>query len=93
MRRLPSSWVPEKPTDALPHEQQALQQLMRAESLFREIQVSFAAQGAGGSGSQANAEDLFRAGGAEVYRACQSTPFQMKMSGSHEIVQDREPCK
>jgi hypothetical protein len=48
----------QKPGSALPQEQKALQQLMRAESLFREIQISFAAQGAGGSGSQANAEDL-----------------------------------
>jgi hypothetical protein len=48
----------QKPGDAMPPEQKSLQQLMRAESLFREIQVSFASQGAGGSGSQANAEDL-----------------------------------
>ncbi len=47
-----------KPDDALPQEQKSLQQLMRAESLFREIQVSFGAQGGGSSGSQANAEDL-----------------------------------
>ncbi len=47
-----------KPGDALPQEQKSLQQLLRAESLFREIQVSFAAQGGGSSGSQANAEDL-----------------------------------
>jgi hypothetical protein len=48
----------QKPDSALPQEQRSLQQLMRAESLFREIQVSFAAQGGAGSGSQANAEDL-----------------------------------
>ena len=49
----------QKPGDALPQEQKSLQQLMRAESLFREIQVSFSASGSGGgSGSQANAEDL-----------------------------------
>ncbi len=48
----------QKPVEALPYEQKALQQLMRAESLFRDIQVSFS-QGSGGSGgSQANAEDL-----------------------------------
>ncbi len=47
-----------KPDNALPQEQKSLQQLMRAESLFREIQVSFAAQGSGGGGSEANAEDL-----------------------------------
>jgi hypothetical protein len=47
----------QNPGGALPDEQKSLQQLMRAESLFREIQVSFAAQSAG-SGSQANAEDL-----------------------------------
>ena len=47
-----------KPESALPQEQKSLQQLMRAESLFREIQVSFGTQNAGGSGSQADAEDL-----------------------------------
>ena len=46
----------QKVKDALPEEQKALQQLMRAESLFREIQISFGAQS--GQGSQANAEDL-----------------------------------
>ncbi len=51
----------QKPSDALPDEQKALQQLMRAESLFREIQIAFSAQmggGGGGSDSQAKAEDL-----------------------------------
>ncbi len=48
----------QKPGSALPPEQKSLQQLMRAESLFREIQVSFASQNPGGSGSQADAEDL-----------------------------------
>jgi hypothetical protein len=49
----------QKPDNALPQEQKSLQQLMRAESLFREIQVSFGMQNAGGSGgSQADAEDL-----------------------------------
>ncbi len=47
----------EKPADALPEEQQALQQLMRAESLFNEIQVSFQ-NGSGGGSSQTSAEDL-----------------------------------
>jgi len=37
------------PADALPHEQRALQQLLRAEAAFREVQVSF---GGGGSGSE-----------------------------------------
>ena len=46
----------QKAREALPEEQKALQQLMRAESLFREIQISFGAQS--GQGSQANAEDL-----------------------------------
>jgi hypothetical protein len=47
----------QKPDEALPPEQKSLQQLMRAESLFREIQVSFA-QNSGASGQQANAQDL-----------------------------------
>ncbi len=48
----------QKPDSAMPQEQKSLQQLMRAESLVREIQVSFASQSAAGSGSQSNAEDL-----------------------------------
>lgn len=48
----------QRPDNALPPEQKSLQQLMRAESLFRDIQVSFSAQSSGGSGSQASAEDL-----------------------------------
>jgi hypothetical protein len=50
----------EKPKDAFPPEQRSLQQLMRAESLFREIQVSMASQssGSGSPSSQANSEDL-----------------------------------
>jgi hypothetical protein len=48
----------QKPEGALPPEQKSLQQLMRAESLFKEIQVSFANQSSGGGGDQANAEDL-----------------------------------
>ena len=47
-----------KPESAMPQEQKSLQQLMRAESIFREIQVSFSAQSAGGSGAPADAEDL-----------------------------------
>jgi hypothetical protein len=48
----------EKPADALPAEQKSLQWLMRAESLFLEVQISFANQGGGAGGSRANAEDL-----------------------------------
>jgi len=48
----------QKPDAALPPEQKALQQLLRAESLFREIQVSFGMQSGSGGGSQADAEDL-----------------------------------
>jgi hypothetical protein len=36
--------------DALPHEQQALQQLLRAEATFRQISVAFGQQGGGGGG-------------------------------------------
>jgi DNA polymerase I-like protein with 3'-5' exonuclease and polymerase domains len=48
----------QQPSNALPEEQKSLQQLMRAESLFREIQVSFGAQSSGGGELKANAEDL-----------------------------------
>jgi len=48
----------QKPETAMPQEQKSLQQLMRAESLFKEIQVSFSNQSSSGGGSQASAEDL-----------------------------------
>ncbi len=45
-----------KPSEALPFEQKALQQLLRAEALFKEIQISMGQQEGGGGQSQA--EDL-----------------------------------
>lgn len=46
-----------KAKEALPPEQRALQQLLRAESIFREIQVAQGGGGGGGQGGQ-NAEEL-----------------------------------
>ena len=48
------------PKGALPAEQRALQQLQRAEAVFREIQIQMAGQGAAGDGKGggANAQDL-----------------------------------
>jgi hypothetical protein len=46
------------PSDALPPEQRALQHLQRAESTFRDVQVTFGGGGGGGGGEQSNAEDL-----------------------------------
>ncbi len=43
--------------DALPDEQRALQQLQRAEAIYREVQVSLQQQGGGGGGA-GSAEDL-----------------------------------
>ena len=40
----------QKWTDAMPHEQKALQHLLRAEAVFRDIQVAFGSQGGGGGG-------------------------------------------
>jgi hypothetical protein len=48
----------QKSKDALPPEQRALQQLLRADSIFREIQVAFGNQSGGGGGSAAQAEEL-----------------------------------
>ncbi len=49
----------QKPAEALPAEEKALQQLMRAESLFRDIQVSFGGgNSAVGRGAQERAKDL-----------------------------------
>ncbi|MBI3950492.1 MAG: hypothetical protein HY314_08570 [Acidobacteria bacterium] len=47
----------QKPKEALPPEQRALQQLMRADAIFREIQVAFGSNGQG-EGDNARAEDL-----------------------------------
>lgn len=47
----------QQPKEALPAEQRALQQLMRADAIFRDIQVVFGSD-AGGQGTQAQAEDL-----------------------------------
>ena len=49
------------PTSALQPEQRALQQLQRAEAVFREIQISTGQQGGGGGGGgqqRTNAQDL-----------------------------------
>ena len=43
----------EKWKDALPHEQKALQSLLRAEATFRQIQVAFGTGGGGGGGGAA----------------------------------------
>ncbi len=43
--------------DAMPHEQKALQHLLRAEAVFRDIQVAFGQKGGGGGGGGA-ARDL-----------------------------------
>ncbi len=48
---------PQRGKEALPPEQRALQQLLRADAIFREIQVAFGNQ-SGGSGSNARAEEL-----------------------------------
>jgi hypothetical protein len=49
----------DRPRDALGPEQRALQHLQRAESIFREIQLSMGQQGGGGQqGPTPNAEDL-----------------------------------
>ena len=48
-----SSLQQQKWTDAIPSEQKALQNLLRAEATFRQIQVAFGAQGGGGGGGGA----------------------------------------
>lgn len=59
------------PDEALPHEQRALVQLQRAESAFREVQVSLGSQGGGGGQSSSggfgpSAEDLADLFGLEL---------------------------
>ncbi len=44
--------------DALPHEQQALQYLLRAEATFRQIQVAFGSAGGAGGGGGSAGRDL-----------------------------------
>jgi hypothetical protein len=48
----------EKWKDAIPHEQKALQYLLRAEATFRQIEVAFGARGGGGGGGGGAARDL-----------------------------------
>ncbi len=54
-----SQLKPAKWNDALPIEQKALQSLLRAESMFRDIQIAFGQQGGGGGGGGAQ-RDLAR---------------------------------
>lgn len=46
--------------DAMPHEQKALQALLRAEAAFRDIRVAFGAQSGGSGGGSGSARDLER---------------------------------
>ncbi|MHB1170851.1 MAG: DUF4175 family protein, partial [Longimicrobiales bacterium] len=46
------------PDAALPNEQRALQQLQRAEAMYRDVQVAMQQQGGGGGGGAPDAEDL-----------------------------------
>ncbi|MBI4455576.1 MAG: hypothetical protein HY644_06730 [Acidobacteria bacterium] len=48
----------EQAPGALTHEQQALQKLLRAEALMRQVQVSWGANAAGGGGGDSAAEEL-----------------------------------
>ena len=50
---------PGKWHDALPIEQKALQSILRAESMFRDIQIAFGQRGGGGGGGGAQ-RDLAR---------------------------------
>ncbi len=51
---------PGKWNDALPHEQKALQSLLRAESMFHDIQVAFGQRGGGGGMNGGAGRDLER---------------------------------
>ncbi len=46
------------PDGALPSEQRALQQLQRAEAMYRDVQVAMQQQGGGGGGAAPDAQDL-----------------------------------
>src|SRR5262245_2727438 len=48
-----------KGKDALPNEQKALQQLMRADAIFREMQISFSQDGQGSNAQAQELADLF----------------------------------
>jgi hypothetical protein len=48
----------ERASEAMTYEQQALQKLLRAEALMKEIQVSWTSGSAGGSGGDSRAEEL-----------------------------------
>lgn len=60
MGRAAGELQPGKWNNALPPEQQALQSLLHAESIFREIQVSFGQSGGGGGGANGQERELSR---------------------------------
>src|SRR6185295_15684926 len=58
MEGAPPSLRKESGKDALPPEQRALQRLLAADAIFREVQVAFGQQNGGGSGSQREQQEL-----------------------------------
>jgi hypothetical protein len=60
MSKATAELEPGKWTNALPPEQQALQSLLHAESIFRDIQVSFGQNSGGGGGANGQERELSR---------------------------------
>src|SRR5690606_25082380 len=69
-----------EPQEALPPEQRALQQLQRAEALYRDVQVAMGGGGGGGGGGSPSAEDLADLFGLELD----------KLRNQYEVVQRGE---
>ena len=76
--------------EAIAPEQRALQQLQRAEALFRDVQVQFGQQqggGGGGGGATPNAEDL--ADLFELERDALRNQYEQVQSGERQAGQDQ----
>ncbi len=89
---------PGKWRDALPTEQKALQSLLRAEALFRDIQVAFGQRGGGGGGGGAQ-RDLARMFDLELdtsknqYETGQQTPQEKQNDQQKSVDEALEKLK
>ncbi len=89
---------PGKFHDALPTEQKALQSLLRAEALFRDIQIAFGQKGGGGGGGGAQ-RDLARMFDLELdtsknqYETGQQTPEQKQNDQQKAVDEALEKLK
>jgi len=78
-----------KPSDALPHEMEALNELLKAMAEDRKTQIAQMNQNGGGGGGQQSREDLSALFDRELMRQ-QQTNYETRQSGSQEEQQRRD---